>query len=908
MSDTLTSAQAYLQAPMHSFWKWDDDGSIAWIDGRTIVFREELRLVLDGLVARGLPPLTSVVLLMAATRDGWSGDLAEGALAELLSCFHSSNNSTVILRETLALLNRVALLDTDLKQPVAAKVELANYVFECEKDRGRADVAEAVVDLLAHRAGEKAETSRYFGPTELLTALRGLRELLPKLSAEALRLRRRTGLDALVQPAQEVLPDDLELSPSRRVRTLLDELRQDSELRGLAALAQRLMAAATLPRAISDREEMPLGGVSDLANRGSLDRLLISELAHDDLTLAVRIALNEALYLRREAPPHTPPRCRALLLDVGIRTWGAPRVYATAVALALAATAEEGAEVTAFRATANGIAPVELTTRAGLLAHLEALETNLHLGQALPHFAKAVARQDLVSDSILITTRDAWNDRTFRAALAETKAPAHLAVVDRQGGFWLFEENLHGSKLIREARMDLEELFAPSPRGSAVSLIDPELAQRLPAIFSVTPFPLRLPHTVEPTQTWPVSDQAVLSITRDRRLMLWDDPQRGARQIADDLPPGRLLWSSTPSSASLVHAVVGSEFKATLLQISLDRLECAQTPLEPLQKTQAWVSHHGVLFAMAASGQAIELYNLTDGKHISTFAKPLELAWVHGRLFRERDRWFAISFDGIEARLEPVLDRKAVRCPLLCAMFEAEGVEGPIGVTMRGDFYATATGNLRRVEHGLGDPVEVAGISRSGQNVLLAKKSPGNSPNRTGVCVDVRTLDTQPCNQQRWAFMEACHPRQRQFENLRTRFLGLGVGDAGQLTLISRKSTLFEIQLGEPDLVKLRQCATSLKLRRTFKSLVGGPKRGYSIAVASWDDGSQAFLDSRGLLHLKSSDPAVPETSIVLAERRLSGWCSYGRAWGMEYFAGPNPSSSREAFVSAIAAFAERLR
>ena len=39
---------------------------------------------------------------------------------------------------------------------------------------------------------------------------------------------------------------------------------------------------------------------------GDFDRLLVSELAHDDLTLSVRIALNEALYLRREAPARDP--------------------------------------------------------------------------------------------------------------------------------------------------------------------------------------------------------------------------------------------------------------------------------------------------------------------------------------------------------------------------------------------------------------------------------------------------------------------------------------------------------------------------------------------------------------------------------------------------------------------------
>ena len=106
----------------------------------------------------------------------------------------------------------------------------------------------------------------------------------------------------------------------------------------------------TCPASLPDPEELPMGGFSDIENRGSLDRLLMSELAYDDLTLAVRIALNEALYLRRETPPTTPSLARSILIDVGIRMWGIPRVFATSVALALLATTDRHAVATAYRA------------------------------------------------------------------------------------------------------------------------------------------------------------------------------------------------------------------------------------------------------------------------------------------------------------------------------------------------------------------------------------------------------------------------------------------------------------------------------------------------------------------------------------------------------------------------------
>ena len=93
------------------------------------------------------------------------------------------------------------------------------------------------------------------------------------------------------------------LDQRAQTRRLLEQLSDDNELSGFARLAQQLIAAISLPRTLSEPDELQIGGVSDISNRGHLDQLLLSELAQDDLTLAVRLALNEALYLRRESPP-----------------------------------------------------------------------------------------------------------------------------------------------------------------------------------------------------------------------------------------------------------------------------------------------------------------------------------------------------------------------------------------------------------------------------------------------------------------------------------------------------------------------------------------------------------------------------------------------------------------------------
>ena len=224
-------------------------------------------------------------------------------------------------------------------------------------------------------------------------------------------------------------------------------------------LAQ-LMAVVHLPRPLWDPEELPMGGFSDIANRGSLDRLLISELAHDDLTLAVRIALNEALYLRRETPPKTPSLARSILIDVGIRMWGIPRVFATSAALALLATTDHRAAATVYRAKGTQIDKADLATRKGLTEHLGCLTPDAHPGRAIAPFLAALDDQASRTDGIIVTSDEAAADRDFQQCVARQDVDAlYLATVNRDGDFRLLHQGPRGRKVICEAKLSLDDLL-----------------------------------------------------------------------------------------------------------------------------------------------------------------------------------------------------------------------------------------------------------------------------------------------------------------------------------------------------------------------------------------------------------------------------------------------------------------
>src|SRR5882724_5379710 len=414
MNTERNRALSYLRAPFNACWRWAENGAVlTWRDGTTVAFREEIAAVLERLAGQGLPPFSAIALFLAACR-GKVPEVAD-VIGKTKACpsqehanLHKSARQQLALQveATLDELRKLTTLPADLLTGLNAKSLLAEIVFESSKLERQTEPGEILrglngpfCDAELNSADGEEWTSAQVG--HLFMIARGLKTH----SAESLRLRLLTGLDALPDAA------DVEVSPADLARKLLTDLSRDEEHAGLARAARELMAAIRLPRRLAEPEQLAIGGVADISNRGPLDRLLLSELAHDDLTLAARVALNEALYLRREPPSREPPSTLAVLVDSGVRLWGLPRVFATAVALALVARERRHAEVSVWRAHGREVRAVDLLSRTGLIAHLGALETGHNPGEALPAFSDKCGFGKLASgndgasstDTVLIT-------------------------------------------------------------------------------------------------------------------------------------------------------------------------------------------------------------------------------------------------------------------------------------------------------------------------------------------------------------------------------------------------------------------------------------------------------------------------------------------------------------------------
>jgi hypothetical protein len=166
---------------------------------------------------------------------------------------------------------------------------------------------------------------------------------------------------------------------------VLDELFQRPRLAAAAGyLPQMVLALAVPPRRLSP-EQLPVGGYADVVTHGSIDRLLPSQHALDDLEFLRRYCQNELLFFRREEPPAALRQEVMVVLDQGIRTWGDVRLVLTAAALALAQGADRKSMVNhlAFTSRPRTFEDPLLDADQELGAALEASDFSRNPGLAL---------------------------------------------------------------------------------------------------------------------------------------------------------------------------------------------------------------------------------------------------------------------------------------------------------------------------------------------------------------------------------------------------------------------------------------------------------------------------------------------------------------------------------------------
>jgi hypothetical protein len=282
----------------------------------------------------------------------------------------------------------------------------------------------------------------------------------------------------------------------------------------------------------------------------------------------------------------------------------------------------------------------------------------------------------------------------------------------------------------------------------------------------------------------------------------------------------------------------------------------------------------------------------------------LGLHWRNGRFFMCHDKHMALSYDGTRLVLEDV-----GKVPENTnTVFEAAGVEGPLALTLRGEVFSVGQPGqpLWPVAE---KPVRFKALSPDRSALLAASFEP--NPTYYRLFLSPKTSWERIFLRSGWHAASANRLAAAHRGALRTQLQGISASPAGSLALWPQyPGRPLHFVLRGPDLRLERDTGAGQAVGyRPFIFNGRSEDFGFRLHRAAWADGSTAWLDSRGMLHLKSAAPDVPELTLVLAsDGILAGWSSDGRVYGPRFYHQVRTAWDGGHLEELIRRFAERLR
>lgn len=756
----------YFRAPKDHFWHWTENGTvIQWANGRTICYRDDLFALLRQ-VNSGLPALSPLLLLLKVCSRSLDPQ-DKFFLRRELDAFTRDPDSPLMKTYGYALkfLEIVAALPENLRTG-QKRVHLIYEVFDGASftfEDGR--LRDAIDELNSGRMDNNVFHihSEKMSEGDFINCLLYFCTALQKYpTLQSLTVKLRTGLDEIPTAVPDLLPET-------ETGSLYDQLLQDPQTAGIARLSKRLEAALNIPMQSKGSSDQPFGGISDITNRGNYDKLLLSELAHDDELLMARLVNNEALYFRREEPPQNPKMQRIILMDTTLKMWGTARVFALAAGLACARQNKHVELMCAFTLGGNSNTAVSLNSKHGIIQALEMLDPALHCGITLEALAASVA-SSAQHELIFITHARLLHHPTFYAHFTRIKQLlSFIVTVTDTGELQLFECINGVSKLISHAKIDIDELLA-APKKPKIKTDD----VGMPAFLKQMTAPLFFPVMrvkIEPGKVFIKENFGAIAINETQRIFFWNEVQKSAAELTSFIEKGDCTFGV--GSNGDIHILVNNQQRKLLKHYRFDsdslKSWSKDLPFE-IEFAQSAIFTNDKFYI--ENDYAVYVYEcnsciVTEKKAKGTYNNLMnDPAFSPTAMFRNRN--FHKYFTGNEI-----------------VFFKIK------------DLYINLAGKLVVGKHEL--------LLRDKRHIIFKENTDRKE----------KTKVAKPAE--------------------------------GRLQLLANKNLDF--------------------------------------AVWTWNDGSQAIVDPRGLLHLKSSDATLPEITIILVlGRTIACWASDNAAAGLEYY------------------------
>lgn len=455
----------YFQSFQYYFWQWEENGEILSIpNGSTIAYRAQVLEILDSLTEQGFPPFGALLLAIVATNHTMGNDLEliEKKISEHLikdSAYDHINSE--ILIDAVKFLQILQTLPKNYKQG-KNRILLLSVLFESCHNITSVKKSQKMLSyfkrqLESNRDGfihqfNHQEVFNYPIYKKDFQCIALLHKKFPDTNTIIQKITELPNIEETIEEIDEPTTQQL------IIKDFVQELIDNDKTFHVGTLIKRIWSGLNIPFHQNLPSEQPLGGISDLTNKGDFDKLLISEFANDDIVFMSRLANNEALYIHREIPPSADKLERILLIDVSLKNWGTPKILAYSILVAIARHPKTDIACVAF-ILGNNYKEIKFNTVEEITESLQLLDGSLHAAQGLDLFFKE-HKPSKNREIFFITSADAYKNAALQKTIHDYyEYFKYWVIVDQHGLIELYKNQQRSKKFIQKIQLPLEELW-----------------------------------------------------------------------------------------------------------------------------------------------------------------------------------------------------------------------------------------------------------------------------------------------------------------------------------------------------------------------------------------------------------------------------------------------------------------
>ncbi len=451
----------YFQSYEDYFWHWEDNAEVVAIpDHSTIAYRAFIKEVLEKLSEQGVPPFGALLAVMIATNPQGEGALDFIWKATFEKEIEKENNHYLI--DAFIFLKLLIKIPEPYKTG-NKRILLFQALFENCHNIISVKSSKEIVGLLDWYYSneitnmpftQKAELkhtiySRDFRTISLLASrFKSVEDIIKKIAS-------------IPEVTEVVIPSE-NIEKATGKQTFIEALIDNNKTFQIGILAERIVAGLNIPFHRSLADLQPLGGIADVTNKGSFDKLLLSEFANEDIVFLSRLANNEALYVEREIPPAKNNFKRVFLLDVSLRNWGTPKSIAFATMLAIAKNDKTTVPCSAF-AIGRSYNPVALDSIDTLIDGLQVLEDSADAAAGLALYFKDNPPDKNTEVFFLAESSAAKQSAVYNSMYIYGAFIHYCIYTDFDGNIDVYKKQQKSLKHIQHIQLPLEEIWQRKP-------------------------------------------------------------------------------------------------------------------------------------------------------------------------------------------------------------------------------------------------------------------------------------------------------------------------------------------------------------------------------------------------------------------------------------------------------------